>query len=253
MGLGNSFGFGSKGGKGGGGSFNGNRPITLPGITNLTGKVLGGNTIKDFLEGLFPAEPPHASLTTSNSTRLFGASTSVVLSYTATKKTYPISALTVAGQSIPVTGNTQSGTINASTAPNTDTTFSMNVVAGSTSASALAYVLYRHYRFWFKSSQDLLGLTDAELSTFLNALSAGTFEFSTSKDHPVRTFNCNNEFIYFANPASFGTSTFVVNGLSNNAFVSKDFQFANANNYNTLFRLERSGNQLTGTYNVDKN
>ncbi|HEX8549359.1 MAG TPA: hypothetical protein VF691_20525, partial [Cytophagaceae bacterium] len=174
-------------------------------------------------------------------------------SFSAIKKSNPITAIIVGGQQILATGNSQSGVVNVQTAANTDTTFSMAVQAGSTSSNAVTFVLYRHFRFWFTSTQNLLAMTEAQISSFLNALAGGTFEFSTVKDQPPRVFNCSNEFIYFANPVAFGQSSFVMNGLSNNAFISQNFQFTNPNNFVAPFYIHRSGNQLTGTYNVDIN
>jgi hypothetical protein len=237
----------------GGGAFDGNRPITLQGIPGLTGKTLGGSTIKDFLEGYFPAVPPGASLTiAANATRLFGSSNAVTLNYTATKNTNPITAIVVNGQNIVPTGDTQSGSQVTSAAQNQDTTFNMSVSAGANTTTASASVLWRHYRFWFKTNQDLLSMTDDQISAILNGLVSG-FEFATSRDQQSRTFAPQGEYVYFAYLATNGNASFIVNGLSNNAFLEKDFQYANPYAYTTAFKLYRTSNLLTGNYNIDIN
>ena len=113
-----------------GGNFDGTRTITRSSVSSAG--AVGGTTLSDFINNFFfPAVAGSASLT-GGSVREVGSTTAVTLSYSATRQTYPITAITIAGpSSSTVTGCTSGG----SCTPGADTqsnAYTISIVPGST-------------------------------------------------------------------------------------------------------------------------
>lgn len=242
----------SSGGTGGdGGPFDGDRTVTREGIPNIN---VGGESLTEFIENyFFPAVKPSASLT-GGGTRLYGNNAGVTLNYTATKGTYAITSIVIDGDVITVVdGNTQSGS-KAETldAPNTNKTFSMTVTdtEGNT-GNASTSITFSHKRYFFGDPDNLLLESDATRSSSVNAKDAGgTAEFATSKAKSTFSITLSGEYFYYVIPTSFGTPAFTINGLANTDFTSDEFTFTNSNGYDASFTIYKSGNKLTGTFNI---
>jgi hypothetical protein len=101
-------------------------------------------------------------------------------------------------------------------------------------------VSFMQKRYWGTNSA--ASLSDAQI----RALSS---EFSSSRTQ-TRTISPSAEYIYFAYPASFGAASFTVNGLPNTDWTLVTRAFVNASGYSESYRIYRSNNVLTGTYQV---
>jgi hypothetical protein len=240
-------GFGNNGGGSGGGKFNGNRPVTRSGLP-----AINVGNVKDLAQWVekyfFPAVPPGASLTGGN-TRQFGSSPNLTLNYTATKNTFPITAITVNGQSIVPTGNTQSGSQAAVATQDVNTTFAMQVVAGSDTTNATTGVVWSHKRFWGKiakgvspvlagSANPAFTVSDAEILALTGAGVGAGNEFSTSRVKTYNGINGAGDYLIFAFPTAWGTPSFTVNGLPNTAFTKvRDNAFINSDGFSHPFQV----------------
>jgi hypothetical protein len=192
-------------------------------------------------------QAPAASLTASNPQRQPGASPTVSLFYEVSARTHPLQSITLAGQNIPLTQ--LSGVVQTATAFNTDTTFPL--VATDTDGvqtQRTASVRYQPLRFWFVSAVDPLSLSDAGLSALVRSQLGQ--EYSSDRTQS-RTFQASGQYLCFAWVASAGAGSFKVNGLLNNAFQGRDFQFTNSESYTQTFRVSRSAQLLTGTFTAD--
>lgn len=123
----------------------------------------------------------------------------------------------------------------------TDRTYTITVGDGTNTATRSAYAYFRHKRYWGVSSN--ASLTDAQII----ALSS---EFSTSRGQTRNGMVATGQYIYIVYPDSWGAATFTVNGLPSTAWTLVQRTFVNASGNSTLFRIYRSDNLLTGSYNV---
>lgn len=211
----------TEGGEGGAGDgsdidFNGNRAITraTPGMEGVTP---GGNNLKAFLENVFyPAVAPVASLSVDRPTREIGENPDYTLTWSVTKKTNPITGITVDGTAITVTGNSQSGT-QSGTFPATTGTFTktMSVTDGTLTGNASAQVKYLNRMFWGTTAKD--GVTD--LITDADILALAGSELRENRVKSFTNFGGESKWIILVIPAPFGAASFKVNGLANTAFT----------------------------------
>lgn len=192
---------------------------------------------------------PNAGLSASNAVRRFGSPTGTTLTYAVQFTQNPITGISLNGVVRPVV-QTGGASVNANTAPNTDTNYSLVVTTGTETTSVGASVVYRHERFVFTTATDLFGATDADITAFILALPGG--EFATDRQQ-ARNFALGSEFVYFYWPASFGFGAFIQNGLPNSAWLTKDFQFTNAAGYAESGRLTRSLSKQGGTQSITVN
>lgn len=232
-------------------NFNSARSTTRSGIPSVN---VGGTTVNQFLEGyFFPSVPPGASLT-GGGTRLFGNNAGVTLSYTATRNTLLINQITLDGVQIALTngGNTQAGSTGKTlTTPNTNQTFTLAVRdTNNVTTNATTQVVFSHKRFFYGDNQNLIGQSDANITTNVNLHEiGGESEFATSRVKSTFSVVLAGEFFYYVMPASFGTPTFTINGLSNTDFSSQAFSFTNSAGFVTVFVIWRTNNLLTGNFN----
>lgn len=168
---------------------------------------------------------------------MFGAPTAATLSWSIAVGDNPIVGLVVGGVERAV--SQLSGTYATSVATNTNTTFNMQVTDGDQDDYREAYVRFYHKRFWFTSSDNLL-LSAGTISALLNSLPTGELASSRQME---RDFTPNNEYIYFAYPASFGTASFNVGGFDNTDYRPLTFSHTNAFGYTEPYILYRSGDR----------
>lgn len=202
------------------------------------------NGMKDALTALIdPVLAPLASISGGASVRRLGGDVAVTLSWTATKRTNPITSIIVDGTVVTPTGNTQSGTVSR-TANNAVTgaqTYAMSVTASALSAGATASVQYQHERFFFATATNLLdsALTDASLTATLDALLAGPgHELATSRLMTKQIDTTGGKRITLAVPVAFGTpGATKVNGVPLSAIGSRVFTYTYATGITASFFL----------------
>jgi hypothetical protein len=171
--------------------------ITVGGIPS--GTDLTGMTWQEIIQMLtITYLAPLASLT-GGGIREFGASPDVTLSWIATKRSRTITGITVNGTPIVPTGSTQSGTEPATATQNVDTTFSMSVTDGITTATATTSVVWEFRKYVGVDSHVTLNESQIESLSLSNNLATtlnGTYSFV-----PSATYK------YFCCPDSFPTPT----------------------------------------------
>lgn len=189
-------------------------------------------TVQDALDKiLYPYIGPDCSLS-GGGNREFGSTTSVTLSWSVTKYSNSIFTITVDGTPILPTGNNQSGSQGATATANVNTTFSMSTSDGTTSDSDTTTVTWLNRRYWGTfptftalNSAQVLGLTGAGVGT-------GN-ELSATRVQTRNNINGGGNYLVFAWPTTFGTPSFVINGLPSTAWtkINNSFAFTNANGY----------------------
>lgn len=223
-----------KSGSSGTTKFNGNRPITLQN-TDLYGKTFGGKTVVEFLEGFFPSEPPVISMSVSNALREYGSSNTGVLTWSVVKKTNPITNIQVSGEVIAPTGNNQNGTKNITTLANTNTSYTASCSDGTKGTNVTVTITYQSKRRWGKIAKDGINqaITDADILALTGAGVGTGSEFATNRVKNYNGITGGGQYLVFAFPTSFGTPTFKINGLTNNAFtkVRSNSPFVNGLGY----------------------
>jgi len=221
----------NKGGTGGGdgdsSAFNGQRPITrqTPGIIGFNPDAL---TVIEFLENTFyPAVPPAVTLTVNDPVREIGQTVAYTLTWAVVRKSNNITGITVDGTAKAPTGGDQSGTQNGNLAATTGTyTKSMSATDGTLTGNASATVTYLPRMFWGTTTKNggSSPITDADI------LALAGSKLATERDLTLSNFGGGAAYLVFAFPSSFGTPSFVVNGLANTAFtkVRSASNFVNA-------------------------
>lgn len=261
---------------GGSGStiFDTHRSTTRSGIPNIC--VGGACTINNFLEGyFFPAVPPSISLSASNSSRQFGDSAPGTLSYTLTRETYQIdnAALdddgdgtcdfTIAPPIITTscsdsTQYTFPGNCASPPTGTSQTTETYGMCATSSNSEVVtdsANVTWRNKRYYFKNTTLYTSANAGTIQTIANGLSGGQAVLTTSKSANI-TSTFNNEFFYYMYPSSFGTPSFTVNGLPNNAWGNSGtgtlfkINFTNSDGYLNQYYVARSDSRITGSFTI---
>lgn len=249
----------STGGGGGGNAFDSVRTTTRAGIPAVN---VGGGTVQQFLEGyFFPSVPPSVSIA-GGTTRMFGNNSGFTLNWTVTRRTLPITSITVRGlavpsgffSALPQNGSLSSGTTATITTPNTNQTYNLVATTASETQNTSTSIVFSHKRYFYGDNQNLLdnGLfTDTGRSTNVNLHDVGgQSEFASGKAKSSFAITLSNQFFYYVYPLAFGASAFTINGLSNTDFSFMDFTFTNPFGFATTFRMYRSNNLLNGTFNI---
>lgn len=240
---------------GGDSAFDSNRVTTRVGIPSVN---VGGSSVKQFLEGyFFPSVPPSAAIS-GGGTRQFGNNVGFILSWIATRRTQPITSITVNGLSVasgffsalPVNGSVSSGTSATIANPNTNQTYNMIVTTTSESTPASTSIAFSHKRYFYGDNQDLIALSDAAITTNVNLHDPANAEFAGGKAKGSFNITFSGQFFYYVYPTVFGAAAFTINGLSNTDFTFKDFVFVNPFGFSTSFRMYRSNNLLNGTFSI---
>jgi hypothetical protein len=226
--------------------FNGNRTVTRSGIPAVN---VGTRNINEFLEEyFFPAVPPTLSLTNNGSSKQFGDGNPIILSWSVTKNTRGISAITVSGNFITVSntinddndtyGAIQTGTISQSINININNTFNMQAKDTSNNIyNTTTTVTYYNKRYWGVISS-YTAPSDSQIIAATGAGIGSGSEFATSYNKTYNGINGNGNYLFFAHPTSFGSSpTFTINGLPNTAFtkIRSNSAFINSNGYTASY------------------
>jgi hypothetical protein len=207
----------SENGSGGAGSgdlsFNGNRPITRE-VIGLKGITPGGNTLKVAIENiLYPAVAPEATITVNNPVREIGASTAYTFNWTVTKKTNPITGITVDNTVITPTGISQSGS-QSGNFPSSVGAYTRSIIvtdgAQSTARNATVSFLPRMY---FDNINKKTGISDSDILALTNS------ELRSDRIKTFSNFGGGGLYPIFVVPVAFGMPSFLVNGLANTDFT----------------------------------
>lgn len=250
--------------------FDTHRATTRSGIPPVC--VGGECSVNNFIEGyFFPAVGPNSSISVVSGgvSREFGDVSVGNLNYSATKETNPICLVALNTNAdgtyncFPVTAEIpgdSSGTeaysypfgcaTPATGTSQTSVSFSVCVQdTGSCTSVSNASITWRNKKFSFKSS------TLYSDDSITAALSGG--ELSTSKSKSLSNESFSNQFYYYVYPSSFGTPSFIVNGLPNNAWGNSGvgtlykINYTNPNGYVNQYYVARSDSRITGTYNIN--
>lgn len=122
-------------------------------------------------------------------------------------------------------------------------TYTLTITDGVNPDAANTTVYFRHKKYWGTNSNT--SLNDAQIIALSSELSTS---ISMSK-----TIVSSGTYIYFAWPSSWDSSppaTFTVNGLNNTAWTYVTRNFINASGYTEEFRIYKSDNLLTGSYDI---
>lgn len=152
----------------------------------------------------------NASLVAENTPRLLGSSNAVVLDWSVVRSGDPITGITVAGQTISPTGNSQSGTVDTTATQNATTIFSMTVTDGDNVLTKQTSVSWLNNRYIGTSPEDGLtagqGISDADIQGW-------TAELSGTRAQTRNAYDGNSEYIYLAWPTRFGAGQAAIDNL----------------------------------------
>jgi hypothetical protein len=200
---------------------------------------------------LYPYVAPSCSLGPTY-TREYGdpnglATNSINLNWSVTKNSEDITSITVVGQSVVPTGNSQTGSVTVtgthSVTPGASqtNTFSMSVTDGTQTDTDNTTITWMNRIYW--GSIDLGGVnltTNPQLVTQVallcddDAILDLNDQLSTSKNKSYNGINGNGDHLIFAWPSSVSgatSPTFTVNGLPNTAFTRVRTASAFTNQY----------------------
>lgn len=222
---------------------------TLGGIA--AGSTFSDRTIKEMFDALlYPYVSPGRSLSiSSNSTREYGSSTNVQLSWSVTKNSNSITSIIVDGVPQSVTGNSQAGTKNATathssvpSSPSTTQTYSMSVGDGITTQNSSVNLTWVTRIYWGNIDFSSIGnpnlttnpgsyslcasiATDTVIQNLTGAGANGQAigsELASSKSKTYNNINGGGQYLIFAWPSIVSSSynpVFTVNGLAQSAFT----------------------------------
>lgn len=248
-----------------------NRPaFTTVGVGGVSAGSTFSGSIQDALDRIFyPYSAPGASLT-SWSQKEYGDTSgyTFALSYSATVNSNPLTSIVVNGTSKPLSplsgtepASSTHSSVNPSSNPGTQQTYSMTVSDGTSATVASTTVSWRNKIYWGRvnlssighpnlttnpGSASLVGtLITSSLILGLNGAGANGAAFgnilSTTKTRTYSNINGNNGLIgnhlIFAWPSNMSTAytpIFTVNGLLSSAFtrVKTNWQFTNSYGFN---------------------
>jgi len=257
--------------------FDTHRPTTRSGVPVVN--VSGACTINNFLEGyFFPAVPPSSSLSVASggNDREFGDSTYGNLCYDATRNTNQLCSAGVDTNAdgsydcfpitTPITGSCNGiyaysfpGTCAAPATSGASQNSASYGMCVSTTASEVscssAGITWRNKKFYFLSSTLYAAVDALTLQGIANGLIGAQAVLSTSKSANL-SLTFSNEFFYYMYPTTFGTPSFTVNGLPNNAWGNAGtgtlfkIAYTNSNTYLNEYYVARSDSRITGTFTI---
>ena len=249
--------------------FNTNRLTTRSGIPTVNAGT--GCTVQCFLENyFFPSIPPSASLAIfGTGTRQFGDCGVGNLAWSVTRNTYPICGISgstngtglyncviLSNGCVGTTGGTVPYTYSFSCATPTTACTSTNVGFKLCAVSCINEPTTASTTInWSNKNFSFVSSTLYTNSLINTVLSATTGVLSTTKTLSTAK-TLSNQFYYYAYPKIYGTPTFTVNGLPNNAWGNSNIgtlfttTFINTNGYSNQYYVARSDNRLTGTFNI---
>ena len=212
--------------------------VTVGGIN--TGQVFASMSLQTLFNKLFHKDyPPTGSLSAAPSTIDFGRSTTVTLTWVATKNTYdlvPSSGLITRSPSstfgivVPAAGGSSTVPDTPSINDTNSYVFTFQDTQGNP-VSVPASVGYSHRIYWGKRSTftalndtDIRGLDGASVTT-------GNGGFASSFVRSFDGIDGQGQYLCWAFPTSFGTPKFTVNGLQNTAFTKINSSYSYTNIY----------------------
>lgn len=110
-------------------------------------------------------------------------------------------------------------------------TYQLTVADDKTQANRSASIAFQQKRYW--------GVSTKETLTSADILALPASEFSTGRSQS-RSVSPTAQYIYFAWPSTFGTPSFKVNGLANNAWVKTVVSFTNSSGAVESYDVYRS-------------
>lgn len=162
--------------------------VDYPGIP--AGTVIGaGDLLEEALKGvLYAVYPPIPAISIQGGNqRARGSSTSVTLQYSVTKRTNPVTQITVAGVDVPVTSaNPQTGTVNVTATQDVNQTYTMQVESdGSADQSASVQLEWLYEIFWGAGptptdGDEARALPSSKLANSNNTFTLNTFTTATT-------------------------------------------------------------------------
>lgn len=196
-------------------------PYTTAADTNIA-------NVKNALDTLFYINPSINSFSVTPNTLEKGTVVNSITLNWATNKS-------IVSQSInqgigTLANNLRTHTINGLNITN-NTTYSLTINDGKNNASRNTSISFSNKRYWGVSNLptltngDILALPGNELSNTRNQ---------------SKTFNTTSQYIYFAFPSSFGSPSFKVAGLDNDAWVKTSILFTNSKGFSENYDIYRS-------------
>lgn len=252
--------------------FDSNRPTTRSGIPSVN---VGGTTVTEFLEEyFFPSVPPDSSISVSPSNREFGDNSIATITWYAVRNTQPITSISIDNDG-DTTYNINIGIIDGNSQNGTETGIftesEYNPVQGTTQTTityrirvedeigdiniSSTQIRWRHKRYWFKNSSSFTSLDATTIQTEM--LNNSENELASIKDKVLNNYTLNGEYFYYAIPKHFGVPTFIVNGLTNNAWGNEtigtlfEISFTNSNGYIETYYIAKSDNAINGDFNIE--
>lgn len=200
-----------------------------------------------------------AALSASGNPRRLGSSNAVVLSWSVVRAGDPITEIIVAGQAITETGDTQSGTVNATATQNVTTVFTMTVTDGANIVTKNVTVSWLNDRFYGALNLTGAGATAATIGDFVSSPPTDaqlkailTAELSATRVQTRNGYDAAGDFPALLWPAAFGTPTFLANGLVTTAWtkVRAASAFVNASSYTANYDLWMGNTRQFSPFNL---
>jgi len=238
-------------GGGGGGStyyIDVDRPLNyLPIGTNIKAMVgYSPMRIDSLIDMVFyAAMPPEASITGSGDHTLeYGSSNNIILDWTATKTSNPITSIVVDGEVIAPTGETQSGTKNVTVPTNTDKEYVITVKESTnlTATASTEYVFRNRYYVGIEATDAVPpdsyyeSITDSDIRLYpYDDLATAYGDAMFSLPNPT------GGFIVVVAPTSFGQPKSWPEGGSPSMAIpftlQKTWDMENAHGYRTEYKM----------------
>jgi len=204
-----------------------------------TGSTFSG-TIQDALDRIFYPYVPVAVSLSGGNTREFGSLNTLTLSWSVTKNSQTIFSITVDG--VPIPGgpwNTnQSGIQGATATQNVNTSFYMDAMdtPQGSNPSTSTTVYWSNRRYW-GTHTTFTALNSAQILALTGAGIPSGSELSSTRVQTRNGINGAGDYLVFAWPTTFGTPTFVINGLPNSAWtkINNAYAFTNTFGYVTNY------------------
>jgi hypothetical protein len=192
--------------------FNSQRTTSRQGIPAVN---VGGETVNEFLEGyFFPGQPPSASISGGGDREKGDPNLAVLLSWSVTKGSEPITSVSVDGKPVTVTGQNQSGVFEGILSQDENKTFVIVVTdAAGKTASANSQVIWKFANYYGVSSLDPASMISQiqNPGQYAGSLIQNKRLASTKAEN--HDYNCTGgKYIYVLYPVSYGNPASVKNG-----------------------------------------
>ncbi|MCX6257973.1 MAG: hypothetical protein NTW49_08790 [Bacteroidia bacterium] len=232
--------------------FDSDRPTTRSGIPVVT---IGGKTVSEFLEGYFyPGKPPVALLIGGGEKEIGNPDLDVNLYWSVTEGSEPITSIDIDGQSIPVTGGSQTGTFAGRLVQDEDKTFLLTVTdkAGKTAQASVSvnWKQANYYGASFLTPVDLINRLTIKKDYAEELISDKHLASSKAENHD---YNCTGgKYIYILYPASYGNPQSVKNGSFDfSSYTMTDVTITDEFGIIRAYKLFNTGYQTGSSVNIN--